>query len=244
MNKELKVFVVTHIKPDRKINKKGYAYIGVGLRKNDLGCEYTDDQDLNNNISIKNDFYSELSAHYWIWNKAFYKYVGLMHYRRWFLDRNNKLFSVGKLISILSKYDAVLPEKLTFKVTVEERYAFYRNMDELTNTRNVLNKVYPEYVKTWDDLLISHEFRPYNMLITSKELFNNYSIFLFKVLFELETIYKTSVKRVYGYIGELLLDTYFMHNNLNIFSANVFFVDKPSLCARLKNRLKRMLKHI
>ena len=55
-------------------------HVGKALNLNEIGCIGDNTGD---NISFKNPFYCELTAHYWVWkNEKPTDYVGFMHYRR------------------------------------------------------------------------------------------------------------------------------------------------------------------
>ncbi|HCK0351048.1 TPA: DUF4422 domain-containing protein, partial [Klebsiella pneumoniae] len=55
-------------------------HVGKANSYNEIGCPGDDTGD---NISFKNPFYCELTAHYWVWkNEELADYVGFMHYRR------------------------------------------------------------------------------------------------------------------------------------------------------------------
>ena len=79
----VKVLVCCH-KESRLPNNEKYLPIHVGkaLSKQDLGilCDDTDD-----NISLKNSSYCELTGMYWAWkNLKGVDVIGLCHYRRFF----------------------------------------------------------------------------------------------------------------------------------------------------------------
>ncbi|MHN84185.1 DUF4422 domain-containing protein, partial [Escherichia coli] len=77
----IKIYTCHH-KPSAFLNASIIKPLHVGKANtyNDIGCEGDDSGD---NISFKNPFYCELTAHYWVWkNESLADYVGFMHYRR------------------------------------------------------------------------------------------------------------------------------------------------------------------
>lgn len=73
-------------------NKYPYIPIQVGAKfsDNDLGIQR---DDVGDNISHFNPYYSELSATYWLWkNKTDADYIGLFHYRRFLTFESNSFF--------------------------------------------------------------------------------------------------------------------------------------------------------
>ncbi len=82
----LKIFIATHKKFDVP-KSKYHVPLHVGREgKEDLG--YLGDN-TGDNISLKNPNYCELTGLYWIWkNVKDVDYIGLCHYRRYFLKPN------------------------------------------------------------------------------------------------------------------------------------------------------------
>lgn len=77
----IKIYTCHH-KPSAFLNASIIKPLHVGKANsyNDIGCIGDDTGD---NISFKNPFYCELTAHYWVWkNESLSDYVGFMHYRR------------------------------------------------------------------------------------------------------------------------------------------------------------------
>lgn len=77
----IKIYTCHH-KPSAFLNASIIKPLHVGKTNsyNDIGCIGDDTGD---NISFKNPFYCELTAHYWVWkNESLSDYVGFMHYRR------------------------------------------------------------------------------------------------------------------------------------------------------------------
>ncbi|MBU9808387.1 DUF4422 domain-containing protein, partial [Rahnella sp. SL6] len=73
-----------HHKPSAFLDSSVIKPIHVG-KANSLNVICCDGDDTGDNISYKNPFYCELTAHYWVWKNAIpTDYVGFMHYRRHF----------------------------------------------------------------------------------------------------------------------------------------------------------------
>ena len=105
----LKIFIATHKKFDVPMSKY-HVPLHVGREgKEDLG--YLGDN-TGDNISLKNPNYCELTGLYWIWkNVKDVDYIGLCHYRRYFLkvrlvdDIKNLYKKIEKKIKTIFKND-------------------------------------------------------------------------------------------------------------------------------------------
>lgn len=177
--------------------------------------------DTGDNISNKNKIYCELTAMYWAWkNLGKIDYIGLCHYRRHF---NLQKIDIN---DILKRYDIVLikPDaspfsnmlRLTDGTTREDAYILI----------NVIYTFFPDYKGAVVNYLFnSNKWIPYNMLLTSEIHFKNYSKWLFEVLSIVEVQLKWSeysrLKRILGYMGEVLLGIYCTAKNLKIKYVNL-----------------------
>ena len=84
---DIKIAIAYH-KPSIILDCEHFLPIHAGkaLSKYDLGIQGDDKGD---NISMKNPWYCELTALYWLWKNTTADYKGLMHYRRIFTCRNS-----------------------------------------------------------------------------------------------------------------------------------------------------------
>jgi hypothetical protein len=79
-----------------------YQAIQVGKKNSRLELEMINDAD-GENISDKNNIFSELTGWYWIWKNAKHDFVGTSHYRRYFTNEQPSVVrNIGKLILILA----------------------------------------------------------------------------------------------------------------------------------------------
>lgn len=80
---KIKVLIATHLKAQfPKSDLFMPIHVGKALSDIDLGISGDNSGD---NISEKNPYYSEMTAHYWAWkNLKDLDYVGVCHYRRYF----------------------------------------------------------------------------------------------------------------------------------------------------------------
>lgn len=216
---KVKIFVCAH-KNDPEI-RTNYPFVpiqgGKALRPSlDLGFDGDDSGD---NISIKNNRYSEWSVIYWMWkNCKDVEYIGLNHYRRYFdltinadnvddLMKNVDLVAVGK--RNLSKRSRL--KDLAFVTSQEDAYLF---------ADSVLT-IYPDCKDALLRYLYdSRNSYPYSMFLMRREQFDDFCKFAFPILFDLENRIKdhgySRQQRTLGYFGEYMLGLYVFYRNLKV----------------------------
>lgn len=226
---DVSILVCCH-KEDFFYDGLGFMPIQVGksLSKTDLGITGDNTGD---NISLKNPNYCELTAHYWYWkNGEKKKYIGLNHYRRYFdfnkvvkrpmncynisIDEvDNSIFSLPNLDEMFKNCDIILPSPNIYPFSLEDDYRRCHIDEDLQHVRKIINEFYPEYSQSYiDTIIFNNSLSHYNMFLTKYNIFEEYSRWIFDVLFKLEG--KISISnypaqaRVFGYISERLLNVY------------------------------------
>ncbi len=202
------IFTMTHKKFVPPMDKM-YVPLQVGrINSTDLG--YLGD-DTGENISGKNCYYSELTGLYWIWkNVKNTDYVGLCHYRRYPLNSQGSMFRKDEIEEILKQYDIITSKRITLNFSYFYGYGENHNQVDLQVTGQVIQEIYPAYYPVFEKLV--HENQTYfgNIMVTSKDLFDEYASWLFRIFFEVEkridvSSYDDYHKRVFGFISEFLL---------------------------------------
>ena len=234
----IKIFICAH----KEVSLPQHLYFlpiqaGAALRDHIDGYQPDDEGD---NISIKNPHFCELTCHYWAWkNLKNVDIVGLNHYRRYFdFTRKWPQFSADKhfiatkdflkqdyyfpdLEKLLHKYDIILPIARHWRVSNTQQYSEYHIAKDWEMLRQIIKERSPQYTpafeKTMDHSNISVG---YNMFITHWEHFNDYSEWLFDILFEVERrvppIDDPIQSRIYGYMSERLINVFCDHHHLRI----------------------------
>ncbi len=204
----VKIFTMTHKKFEEPKDKI-YIPLHVGrVSSSDLG--YLGD-DTGENISSMNCYYSELTGVYWIWkNDKESEYVGVCHYRRYLINEEGKIFDEAGFEKILKDYDIITSKRLKYDFTYYEGYEEAHNIKDLIETGNVLKEKYPEYYANFERLVHSKESYFGNIMVTSKQLFDEYASWLFDIFEEVQKridirSYDDYHKRVFGFISEFLL---------------------------------------
>lgn len=243
--------VATHKKYEMP-NDDIYLPIQVGsFKKEDFGyCR--DDQ--GDNISSKNPFFCELTGLYWGWKNLNYDYLGLVHYRRYFTLSNKihiplskrmpSVLSTEEVEKLLQKSDIILPKPRRY--FIESLYSHYKHtmyVEPLDETRNILIKKYPNYVKEFDKLKHRTTGHMFNMFIMKREYLEQYCQWLFDILFDLEKKFKNVQyssfhSRFYGRISELLLDVYIRTNHLKYTEVRVIDIEKINWFHKINSFLK------
>jgi hypothetical protein len=219
--------------------------VGKALSDIDLGIQGDDTGD---NISVKNLYYCELTAHYWAWkNMKDYDYIGLCHYRRYFDLSSIKVKKKIEFDKIFSKYDIILAKPRSFPYSNTLSFIELMTIEDIFILINIIKTHYPEYEKTMIDYLYnSNQHISFNMFITSQKYFEEYSTWLFNVLSLVKNKIKfseyTRMKRVLAYMGEVLLPIYCITNNLKIKYFNI--VPNPCMKKTISSKFKSKINYI
>ncbi|MEQ7216567.1 DUF4422 domain-containing protein [Enterococcus asini] len=254
--KKITIGVATH-KPYQMPSDSMYLPVQSGSEFHPKIEEYSQDN-IGDHISGKNKNYSELTALYWIWKNVSADYKGLAHYRRHFSkDHNVNIFTQGTfnevldratLESKLEKADIVLPKKRNYYIeSIESHYNHTHYEQDLVVTRDVLEKIYPDYVEKYDEVLKRKSAHMFNMFVMSEEKFNSYCEWLFSVLFILEenldiSEYNDFHARVFGRVSEILLDVWIDKNNYSYEEIPVIFMENRSWLEKGTKFLKAKFK--
>lgn len=247
-----KIFIVSH-----KLFKVplGDIFQPILVGKKNFDIQNSIRDDIGDNIAEKNPNYCELTALYWIWKNynVDYNYIGLCHYRRYFTKScffNMERFYLdnSKISEMLKNYDIILPNKFIFNKTLDKIY--FENgagkEKDLVMTRYIINKMYPEYIESFDEVINSKSASYCNMFITNKNNFKLYCEWLFSILFSLENVtdlseYTTEEARIYGYLSELLLNVWIRKNKLKVKEVPVALSEDNSF-KFFYNNIKKQIK--
>ena len=220
--KKAKLIVATHKQYESIPLNNLYLPIQVGAELNkgkDLGYQK---DNVGDNISDKNDRYSELTALYWAWKHVDAEYIGLVHYRRHFggknyhhgKDRLSWVITKAELEPMLDDYDVILPKKRRYYIeTLYSHYEHTHYSNQLDVTFDIIKEKYPEYADTYEKVINKTSGYMFNMVIMRKDLLDAYCTWLFDILFELEKRLGTQnldafQQRFYGRVSEIIFNVW------------------------------------
>lgn len=219
--KDMKIFVIAYKQANNMPNDDIYIPMHAGKKgKEDLG--YLGD-DTGDNISDRNFSYCELTGAYWIWKNVKCDIVGLVHYRRFFYP-NRLIFNFKRRLNekdinrLLNKYDVIIPEKgYTYPRSSYQEYEDVHDINDLMKCRDIIKEKYPDYLDAFDKVIHKKYYSQYNMIITSKEIFDEYSKWLFDILAPADKTFNyeglsSYHQRKCGFIGERLLSVWVEKN--------------------------------
>lgn len=265
MKQDATILVCCH-KDDYFYNGENFLPIHVGKAISNININIQGD-DTGNSISTRNPNYCELTAHYWYWKNCKHsKYVGLNHYRRYFdfksrlpygssytifPEVNSDTFSLAipNLDSMFRDTDIILPKRIVYPFSLTDDYKFCHISDDLEIMKQVVSELYPDYLPAYTDVMDkNNQLAHYNMFITTRDVFNEYSNWLFNILFEVEQRVKVSgypvQARIFGYMSERLLNVYVHHNKLNIKYLPVIKIASEPQPSKLRNFMRAIRNHL
>lgn len=210
--------------------------------------------DAGENISEKNATFCELTCLYWLWKHMEADAYGLAHYRRYFA--RGAVFGGRKRERILTGEDAarflahaeiVVPKKRRYWIeTNYTQYIHAHHEEDLQKTKEILAKKYPECLPAWETVVNRRSGHRFNMFIMKKAQFDEYCSWLFDILFELESVldissYSAKDRRVFGYVGERLLDVWLEANSRRYVEAPVVNLENQHWEKKIATFLRRKI---
>lgn len=227
--KKVETYVATH--KEFKIPTTSNIYIpmqgGASLYPtHDFGYKKDNTGD---NISLKKEWYNELTTFYWSWKNSDADIKGLCHYRRFFyksITSINPKYILEKkdIIDSLNNFDIILPYPYLYgNLTVRKGYSLSgKGLDEdLQLAKDTILKMYPDYIDSFNEVMLNNHASLCNALIASKEIYDAYASWLFSVIFEMESNMnldqrKGQQMRAMGFLAERLLDVWVKKNGLKV----------------------------
>ena len=226
-NKEITIIIATH-KSYQMPDDRMYLPLHVGAEGkkdaegNDLDLGYVKDN-TGENISILNPSFCELTGLYWAWKNLDADYIGLAHYRRHFCCKKTKelfksVLTYDQIKPYLGKIKVFSPNKR--KYYIESLYDHYKHthyIEQLDETREIIAKLYPDYIGSFDQVVKRTYGYMFNMMIMQKDQLDAYCRWLFDILFELKDRMESNEKmqdlsvfqsRFYGRISEIIFNVW------------------------------------
>lgn len=223
--------------------------VGCAINGNNLGYARDDSGD---NISSKNKNYCELTGLYWAWKNLDADYIGLAHYRRHFTvrkgsDKQSLPITSTELEALLKNNDVILPRKRYYYIeTSYSQYIHAHHQEDLDTTESIIKELYPDYLDSYKKVMGMTKAHRFNMFIMKKDIFDSYCEWLFNILFELEkrldiSEYSPNDARVFGFVGERLLDVWILRNQIEYKEIPYVFMEKQNWFKKGGAFLKRKI---
>lgn len=255
----IKIFISYH-KESEVLKSDIMTPIHVGAKKSSVVLDMLRD-DEGDNISEKNDRYCELTAQYWAWKNVKADYYGFMHYRRHFIFRDVPYWvEDGALVEFdridlqykmelglcddsirrcLDGYDILIPSmtdtSLWGTMSNEIQFSSLENLHavDFNIVCQTIVDLYPDYKPYVLKFRMSKKAYWYNMFVMKKELFSDYSEWLFTILQSAEkridfTGYNQQESRVLAFMAERLFTIWLMK----------LFDDKPQAKVKIMKMTK------
>lgn len=248
---DVKIIVATH-KPYWMPHDEVYVPVRVGAEGKNENFGFTPDN-TGVNISGKNPNYCELTGLYWAWKNLKCDYLGLAHYRRHFTvlrgtsDRRD-VINLDQARGLLENVDALLPKKRNYWIeTNYGQYVHAHHKEDLDETRRIIEEKYPEYIDAYDKTMKKTTGHRFNMFVMKKEMCDQYCVWLFSILFELEkrldiSKYNKNDQRVFGFVSERLLDVWLEKNGVKYKDIPYIFLEKENWITKGVNFVMRKIK--
>lgn len=172
-------------------------------------------------ISQKNPHYCELTGLFWVWHNTRDDYKGLVHYRRFFTCRGD-ILTEEEIRYYLTDFDIILPRPEPLREAAWQEFCLHSGHErDLLRTRQAVAAVSAAMLPAFDRVMAGRQLHLYNMLIASAEEFDAYCRWLFAVLTQVEAEvdmsgYTPYQQRLYGFLGERLLNVWVAHRGLRV----------------------------
>lgn len=233
----IKLIVAAH-KAYRMPQDPMYLPLHVGKAGKNLDLGFSGD-DTGENISEKNPTFCELTGIYWAWKNLDADYVGLCHYRRHFRGKRGRdkwdcILTTAQAEMLLETSDVILPKRRNYYIeTAYSQYAHAHPAEGLDLALRLAAAQGESYARAVEAMKRRSWTHIYNMFLMKREIFDGYCTWLFDILFQVESGvdisgYSQYDRRVFGFLGERLLDVYLEANGIAYTEIPVMFMEKQN----------------
>lgn len=210
------IYLPLHVGAEGKTDEYGLP-LDLGYVKDNIG----------DNISDKNPYYCELTGLYWAWKNLDCEYLGLVHYRRYFVWKrksNNQfenILNADEVYRLLADCRVIVPKKRCYFIeTLYTHYAHTHYAEHLDCTREIIQNKYPQYLESFDLVMRQRSGYMFNMIVMERALLDQYCRWIFDILFELEDFVMTQnlsqyQGRFYGRVSEILWNVWLQYQMKN-----------------------------
>lgn len=262
---KLKVFIASHTRKEMPTDSVYYpVLVGAAFHTDEEKSEYDGYlfDDNGDNISSLNKSFCELTGMYYAWKNVSAEYIGIVHYRRYFAKHFvfrgcvNKVISGDEILKLLKKHRVIVPKKRKYYVeTMYSHYAHTHYSVHLDKTREIIERLTPEYLDIFDRVLQQRKAYMFNMSIMSRKLFDEYCSWLFPILFKLqEELVMPELspfhERYYGRVAEIIFNVWLQKQieigNISkneIVELPVMYIGKVNWCRKIIAFLRAKIFH-
>jgi hypothetical protein len=148
----------------------------------------------------------------------------------------------------LAEYDLITTKKVHLNNSYHYGFSANHNIAALDMTGEVIRELHPEYYDTFVRRVNGPDTYFGNILVTKKELFDEYCEWLFSIFFEvqkrisLENGEDAYHKRVFGFISEFLLLVWTTVKGLRVYECKVGMIGEKAETREIRERLAAYLK--
>ncbi|MBR1571668.1 MAG: DUF4422 domain-containing protein [Lachnospiraceae bacterium] len=213
-----KIIIAMH-KPYNVPTEEVYQplHVGASGKETITGARRDDEGE---NISQKNPYYCELTGLYWAWKNLDADAIGLVHYRRYFVNENKETLSSKEVEKLMDGCDVAVPAKRRYYIeSLYSHYAHTLDGEHLDKAREIISRQYPEYLHACDEVYKRTWGYMFNMCIMRREYLDGYCTWLFDILSQLEKeigiLDDAFSARLYGRVSEILFDVWLLYKQEN-----------------------------
>lgn len=201
--KDIQLFVFTHDKmpyalPDNFL----YTPLQVGTSVRGKKLFKLSDNDIEDNISYLNGFFTETTGIYYIWKQLLnnpewssYEYIGNMQYRRLIN------FPVDFNFTEFFNYYDICYSDTTLQYNVYTQYKLSHIKLHIDDLINIIRELYPDYIEDALDVYMNNKLITNEGFIMKRQDYIHYCEFLFNILFVFLKKYNITDKHsLYQYI--------------------------------------------
>ena len=191
---------------------------------------FIDHKHVGENIDYLNPYYCELTGLYHLWKNVDDDIVGLEHYRRYFVNKKNKLLNEVEIKKLLEKNDIICTKAHYSKKKPPKTWLIKNDKWHDMEKFLAFLKAYvgDDYYNHCVRHLNGDWHALGNMFICKKALIDKYCEFIFdvtKMYMEAEKSFGRKIpKRIIGYFTEFLFGAWLTYNNKKIVFCNIKIV--------------------